>query len=135
MATTKSLLEKAMLKVGARAGSPNGPSIEYEGTLSNNSGSVAFIAPSDGYVTAYATGSACNHYSNIWCRAFSLNSVYGNGEGDANSTVVAKGESVSVSFSKVASYSVKFVYSVGGGLKSFINNVVASLSGVKYGLA
>ncbi len=114
----KTLLEKAMLKIGARSGSPSSTGVDYPVTWKNDeTATVRFVAPADGFCNFYGVskGEAC--YGAIWSKADVMFCQSQAGNGITGSTRVAKGSNVFVSCNKMNKnhdVTVTFVYAIGG---------------------
>lgn len=119
MATTKELLEKAMLRLGSRGARGDGVIATTYTTDPSEYAFQYFVAAADGFVHASAKANAFQGR----CLSFSCQSgVWVFPTYDANSTIngtmpVAKGERFGVAFSiGTSSRYIGFIKSIGGGL-------------------
>lgn len=145
MATVKQLLNESMKRLGSRGAMPNDSSaitVHEEKNVTESESKwdidlLKYVCPSDGYLTAKLETSDPSmrivvRNNDQQCR----NSGY-----NATAIIPAKKGSycaldiMRVKDAVVSSFVLKFYKTIGGGLNSFINSVVASLSGVRYGLA
>lgn len=141
MATTKALLKEAIGTVGAHAALPSTNGITIVPTVTETEKYVQIasgIAPCDGQIEAIATATSDdgNSIESKVVGRYSIPMVTNHlNWGVGTRILVAKGQSYILRAVNVKNISIVLYKSIGGGLNSFINNVVASLSGVRYGLA
>lgn len=114
----KTLLEKAMLKIGARSGSPSSTDVTYPVTWKDDeTATTSFVAPADGFCKFYGVSKGESCYGSIWSKADVMFCQPHAGNGITGSTRVAKGSNVSVSCNKMNKnydVTVTFVYAIGG---------------------
>ena len=116
MATTKELLEKAMLRLGSRGSRSDGVSVNF--VPDQTTGEFqSFTAPQDGFCEA--SGVATLDTGMIWmddrrgCR-YAIRALW-NGGALSFSFPVRKGDSFMCQFLGISTRTVNFIKSVGGG--------------------
>lgn len=141
--SVKTLLEKAMLRLGSRGGMPSTSVITLvnKQNTSESSGAQTFtyVAPCDGELNAFLQANPDSDTSNNWagCDIIGDNSVRHAARTTDGSVhlFVRKGENVTAKFynayHQITQWRVQFVKTV-GGVKTFVINC---LSGVRYAYA
>lgn len=115
--STKTLLEKAMLKIGARSGSPSTARVSYTPTVGGYGHIVEFVAPADGFVTAFCISGGPGCFVEINVKAGNTNAGPSAGNGFITVARVRKGESGTINFNAPnANYPITadFIYAEGG---------------------
>ena len=135
MATTKELLEKAILRLGSR-GSRGGNFSTVQFSIDQDSEEdQSLVAPEDGHVLAYGLASAwsfCQIILNGRC-GYTIQPSAGSGVVSMAWIPVSKGETFKVGFTKLTYRTVEFHKSVGGGL-GFLRKLLGVVE-VNYGYA
>ncbi len=119
MATTKELLEKAMLRLGSRGARCRGEATSFS-VDQDSTETQRFVAPEDGYVIAQGLSSVWSYCRIVLTTSSSLTymPVSGSGVAMACSAFVTKGETFSVAYKEVTNRALLFIKSIGGGLRS-----------------
>lgn len=119
MATTKELLEKAMLRLGSRGARGSGSFVSISiDTSSQNL--QEFVASADGFIVANGLGDGTHRDIKITSSSGIVTATTSSsgGYGCVTTLPVAKGETYSVRFRSMIERTMRFYTSIGGGLRS-----------------